>query len=182
MKCKKQPLFLENKPIKIADVWEIRLSSTEWKKLCQMAKKRHSTISSITRYCVFQLAQYENLRWTSTLDAARNKVKKENMEECHRHMLCLYGDDVVLLQLAALRLKISVSLLVRVALFLYLPRLAVEIHSKRYITPTQFFYKGIKFWQNIFFRGLNHFRVPAIRQQLFQSFFPWQWWGAPLYE
>ena len=178
MRCQKQPAFLTNRPIQIADIWEVHLSSNLWIRLKQTARSRKSTLSRVTRYCVFRLVRNENLTWRKTIGKAHATLKAQK-GSVHRHVVCLYGEDVVFWQLAATKLRISVSALIRIALYLYLPRLAMEIHSKKSVSATEFFWNGIKCWQNVFFRGLNHLGTPAIRQQTLQSFMPWQWWNTP---
>jgi len=91
-------------------------------------------------------------------------------------MICLYGEDVKLLRLAAMRLNLTVSAFIRLALWLYLPRLAMEKRSKRFVTREALFLLGTKRWMLIPYAALNHDHRPALRRFAFASFPPWYWW------
>ena len=176
MICKKQPAFLMGKPTPISDVWEVQLQPDLWRRLKMAAAERKTTYSNVTRYCVFRLAEKQNLRWNPLLQKALESTRLISRTEIHRHMLCLYGEDVKLLRFAAWTLGISVSAFVRLCLWLYLPRIAMETHSKRRVTAAELFLLGTKRWLCIPMQALNHFGIPHLRQQLFSSFLPWQWW------
>ncbi len=175
MKCKRQPRFLENRPVQIRELWEVHLSVETWQQIRTISRKRKTSCSALVRYCVFRLISAENLRWNALYEKA-HRAGSGRGTHYHRHLLCLYGEDVVQLRLAAMQLRITVSALVRLALKLYLPRLAMEIHSRKYVSDEKLFWHGTKFWQKIHFRALHHNRQPMITQQLFQSFLPWHWW------
>lgn len=176
MTCRKQPAFLVEKPTKINDVWEVGLQPELWRRLCVTAALRRTTYSSITRYCVFRLAEKQNLRWHPLFSDALKSSKVHKGQELHRHMVCLYGEDVRSLRLAAMTLGITVSAFVRMALWLYLPRVAMEIRSRRTVSAAELFFLGTKRWLSIPMQALNRFGIPHLRQQLFSSFLPWQWW------
>lgn len=145
MKCKRQPPYLREMPTPITDVWEVRISANHWKILVNTAKQRQCSFSNLTRYCVFRLAERQNLSWRKYLTEVAEKVKAETPRgrEGHRHLVCFYGEDIRLVRLAAMNLGISVSAFVRLALFLFLPRLALEIHSRKSVSPTELFFLGI---------------------------------------
>ena len=178
MRCLRQPAFLYNKPTPICDIWEVRLSSRLWQHLRKIASIRRCTYSTITRFCIFQLAEFEQLRCTALFTRINSEIRKDSVIACqfHRHMVCLYGDDVKLLRLAAMQLNMTVSAFIRLALWRYLPRLAQENRSHRNLTGEQLFRLGTKRWMIISYSGLNHERSPAMRQFAFASFPAWFWW------
>lgn len=178
MKCRKQPKFLANRPVEISDIWEVRLSTHTWHKVRRIAAARRSTLTAVTRYCLFRLIEAGNLKMRRHFNVCleRSKTEARSSGALHRHMMCFYGDDLVLVKLAALRLKVTVSALVRIALCLYLPRLAAEIHSKRYVDEDLFRNYSIKRWMHIHASALNLDRVPILRNFAFATFPPWFWW------
>ena len=179
MICRKQPAFLAGKPTPISDIWEVQLQPKLWQKLQAEATRRKTTYSAITRYCVFRLAEKQNLRWNIVLCQAFESMRHSTQEvPKHRHMLCLYGEDVKLIRLAAMTLGISVTAFVRLCLWLYLPRIAMEIHSKRSVSEIELFLLGTKRWLSIPFQALNRYGIPHLRQQLFSNFLPWHWWAS----
>lgn len=178
MKCRKQPKFLTNRPIEISDIWEVRLSTQTWHKIQRIAAIRRSTLTSITRYCLFRMIEAGNLKFRRYLKEChkRTVIETKSSERLHRHMICFYGEDLVLVKLSAMRLNVTVSALVRIALHLFLPRLAAEIHSKRYVNEEHFYAYRIKRWMHIIPSALNIDRVPVIRSFAFATFPPWFWW------
>jgi hypothetical protein len=178
MKCQRQPAFLKTKPTLINDVWEVQLSARLWRRLVHLAVTRGCTYSTISRFCLFRLAEPEQLRNTTLFRRLIPEIRQDAAasKDQHRHMVCLYGEDVVLLRLAAMRLNMTVSAFIRLALWLYLPRLAMENHSKRFISPLMLFQLGTKRWMSIPYAALNHEHNPALRRFAFASFPPWFWW------
>lgn len=179
MKCRRQPPFLKGKPTPIEDIWEVHLIAAIWKKLTQIAKQRKVSYSTVARYCVFRLVEQKNLKMTEVLQEmhTQNKVRQAQEKAAHRHLMCLYGEDVVLLRLAAIRLRISVSALIRLALVLYLPYLAMENRSNGIVNPEELFFLGIKRWLRIEQTELHLQGLPVIHQFTFSMFLPWQWWS-----
>ena len=178
MKCQRQPAFLSDKPTPINDIWEVHLSQRLWRQLACLSRNRACTYSTITRFCVFRLAEPEQLRNFRLFNRLVPKIRRETAQApaLHRHMLCLYGEDIKLLRLAAMRLNMTVSAFIRLALWLYLPRLAMEKNSSRFISPEMLFQLGTKRWMIIPYAALNHECKPAIRHFTFASFPPWFWW------
>ncbi len=178
MICRKQPSFLIGKPTQISDVWEVQLQPQLWRRLRMAAAQRQTTYSNVTRYCAFRLAEKQNLSWNRLLQQAYDATKRSAGESrLHRHMLCLYGEDVKLIRIAALTLGISVTAFIRISLWLFLPRVAMENHSNRLISADELFRLGTKRWLKIPFQALNRFGIPHLRQQLFSNFLPWHWWA-----
>ena len=180
MICRKQPAFLAGRPTLISDVWEVQLQPDLWHRLRMATKQRRTTYSNVTRYCIFRLAEKQNLRWNPLFSNAVKSTKVAGRKEMHRHIVCLYGEDVRLLRLAAMTLGITVSAFVRMALWLYLPRVAMEIRSKRSVSAIELFRLGTKRWIQIPMQALNHHGIPHLRQQLFSNFLPWHWWPSPM--
>lgn len=178
MKCLRQPAFLSNKPTPISDVWEVHLSPRIWQYLRQLSHRRRCTYSTITRFCIFQLAEFEQLRRRPLFIQANSEIRRDSAHaaEFHRHMVCLYGEDVLLLRLAAIQLNMTVSAFIRLALWLYLPRLAMENLSHSKVTSEQLFNLGTKRWMVISRSAVNHEHCPAIRRFAFATFPPWFWW------
>ncbi|MFO1470726.1 MAG: hypothetical protein U1F27_06820 [Turneriella sp.] len=143
-----------------------------------LAKSRTCTYSTITRFCAFRLAEPEQLRNFRLFTRVISDIKKDTASTpiLHRHMLCLYGEDVKLLRLAAMRLNLTVSAFIRLALWLYLPRLETQNNTTRFISPEILFLLGTKRWMIIPLAALNNEGNPAIRQFGFASFPPWFWW------
>ncbi|HRP68953.1 MAG TPA: hypothetical protein PLY93_05420 [Turneriella sp.] len=163
VKCRKQPQFLEKRPVKIANLIEVHLSVKQWARIVEIAAHRGKTFSLITRYCVLRLARKENLRWTPIAMRAHTKMKKEKqlVNEFHRHVVCLYGEDEMLIRLAALRLKITMSAFIRLSLQLFLNRLAMENHSYRFITDETLKWQAIRFIEKSTTRTQNQLERPS---------------------
>ena len=117
MKCRKQPLFPIPEPI--VSVWEVIVDLDTMAAIQKAAKASNTTYSWIVRSCVFKMVTEEG-------DLIKNKAteihspKPISRSEGHRLQLCLYGDDEQLLKGVAFHHSISVSKLVRLALFLLL--------------------------------------------------------------
>jgi hypothetical protein len=180
MKCYKQPSFLRDKPTLITELWEVRLPVRLWQEIRRVARLRHCTYSTITRFCAFRLAERASLRWRKKLLQLRAQDSREYKEgQLHRHMVCLYGEDAKMLRLAAIEMGVTVSALIRLTLRLYLRRLAMEKHSKRHVSDAFLFWYAIKRWAKITLFACNDYALPAERQYVYQSF-PAEWrWSYP---
>lgn len=184
MRCHTQHPHLRNKPVQVHDLWEVLISSKLWAKIQDLAKKRKCSYTTITRYCAFRLAEKETLRWNRSFQKAHEiaETEQSTTTDVHRHMVCLYGEDVLMLRLAALRLALTVSAFLRLALQLFLPRFDADTDNRRCISALELFWRGIKRWKQIPLAALNHSGMPAIRRFAFSSFMPWEWWGEPTSE
>ncbi len=178
MQCRSQPDFLKGRPSQVTDVWEVKLPQRIADLLHKTAGKRRCSYSSITRYCAFRLAEKENLKWRSLVLKARSELSRNASPATkrYRHMVCFYGQDIRLIKLAALTLNISVSEFIRIALWLYLPRLVMDNHNRRYVSDAELFWLGIKRWLTIQLSALNNAQQPQIRRFLFSAFPPTHWW------
>lgn len=165
MKCRKQPKFLEKRPVKITNVLEVHLSTRRWIRIIALAASRGKTLSTVTRFCVLRLARKVNLRWTPVLRKAHGVTKSEiqKADGVHRHVMCLYGEDEKLVRLASMQLRVTMSAFIRLALELFLERLAMEKQSLRFISDENLKWQAIRFiekavthTQNIFSRPDTH--------------------------
>jgi len=165
MKCTRQPRFLENKSVKITNVWEVRLASRHWHRIQHFAALRRRTYSTITRYCVLRLARKCSLHWTPRLKAANATVRKDLVpaRSTHRHMLCLYGEDEKLIRVAAMDLGLTVAGFIRLALELYLDALAMEKHSNPIVTNEALTWEAIRLIEEIQIFAENTAIWPAQR-------------------
>jgi hypothetical protein len=178
MICRKQPAFLAGKPVKITHVLEIRLAIGQWNQIRQLASRRRRTFSTITRYCVLRLARKCALRWTPRLRTALEQVRAELRREPrqHRHMLCLYGEDEKLVRLAALDLGLTLTAFVRLALARYLGVLAMEKHSRRYVTDDRLKWEAIRFTEKTHIFATNNAGYPLLRDMTCVGFALASYW------
>jgi len=169
MKCKKQ---LHWAKIEIKNVWEVHLDSSIWEKIVLAAEIHSKTYSWIVRYCVFQLTNQKKIIWTKRIMKIHDNYKNSEFKNKHRHMLCLYGDDEVLLRNSALILGISVSQLIRISIALYLSRLL-----KKQVSKEDLFWYGIKLFSSISnFRSLKNNFI-AMDFHSHKPFSPNEYWG-----
>ncbi|MDH5721299.1 MAG: hypothetical protein OEZ13_11900 [Spirochaetia bacterium] len=141
MKCKKQPLGAKTE---IKNVWEVRMDLSLWNKIVCASKVRKKTYSWIVRYCVFELAKVKKLRWTKSMLNIHENIKSSKKDAQHRHMLCLYGADEMLLRNSALILGVTVTQLVRISLLMFIDRLV-----KGKTSDKRLFWFGIKLFSEI---------------------------------
>ncbi|GAB4436799.1 MAG: hypothetical protein OHK0011_19890 [Turneriella sp.] len=165
MQCRRQPIFLEGKPIHISNLIEIRLAPAQWNRIKAAARKRHRTYSTISRYCVLRLARKCSLRWTKRLEKTRREVEKglPVAPDLHRHMMCLYGDDEKIIRLAAMDLGLTMTAFARLAIELYLPLLAMEKQSRRSLSDQDLTAEGIRFSETIQIFADNAGPYPLLR-------------------
>jgi hypothetical protein len=154
MKCLRQPRFLAGKPVQIANVLDVHLSAEQWRTIVHLARKRRQTFSMMTRFCVLRLANKCHLVWTKKLERAHQEAKVRisrapTSGPIHRHQMCLYGDDEKLIRVAAMDLGITMSAFIRLALELYLPLLAMEKQSRRYVAFPDLVENAIRLVQTI---------------------------------
>ncbi len=165
MKCHKQPRFLADKPVQISNLLEVRLAPLHWNRIKICAWRRGRTYSTITRYCVLKLARKCALRWTPKMQKATESVREgvNIAHDMHRHMMCLYGEDEKLIRLAAMDLGITMTALIRLAIELYLPALAMEKRSCRMITDVDLTCEGIRFTESVQIFAVNCGAWPCAR-------------------
>lgn len=178
MQCKRQPRFLEGKPVQITHLLEVRLAPTHWNRIKITMCQRRRTYSTITRYCALRLARKCSLRWTPKLRQTTEAVQEglAAARETHRHMMCLYGDDEKIIRLAAMELGLTITAFVRLAIELYLPMLAMENHSQRFISNAMLTWEGIRFIEEIQVFAENGGSRPFYRNLSCQRFETDSYW------
>ena len=173
MKCRKQ--FLYHK-IPISNLWEVHLEDKLWGRVRDAAQYRRCSLCWITRYCVLRLARKKNLRMFNAMKIHSNRIKTtyKNLEHYHRHIICLYGDDEKLLRYAAMKLGVTVSHLIRLALHWFLPKV------ERLIVPwSAIFYHGTKICRFILYNRQNMLRLPYYESIFYGKWTNDDWWGRP---
>jgi hypothetical protein len=175
MKCVRQPKFLLGKTVQIANLIEVHLAVEQWRTIVKLAGKRGWTFSMMTRFCVLRLATKTRIEWTARLREAHEEAKlrisiARAEGGVHRHMLCLYGDDEKIIRVAAMDLGITMSAFIRLALELYLHLLAMEKHSKWYVTDAHLVENSIRLVQQ-----LTIFAAKAGPFPLLHELNSWHW-------
>jgi hypothetical protein len=165
MQCRKQPRFLENKPVEITRLLEVRLAPIHWNRIKLASWQRRRTYSTITRYCTLRLARKCSLRWTPKLRQVAVGVRQglAIAKDMHRHMMCLYGEDEKLIRLAAMELGLTITAFVRLAIELYLSTLVMEKHNQRLITNAELTWEGIRIIENVEIFAVNSGTRPFYR-------------------
>lgn len=178
MLCRKQPRFLADKPVQIQHLLEIRLAPAQWNRLKLRAWQGRRTYSTIVRFCVFRLVRLPGLHWTARFRRAETAVAAglAEAQEMRRHMLCLYGADEKLIRLAAMELGLTMTALVRLALQLFLPTLAMEKHSQRPVARFDFTWQAIRITEQVQVFAVNGGGRPFYRHITFENFDPGSYW------
>ncbi len=169
---------MEKRPVKITSVLEVHLAARRWVRIITLAAGRGQTLSTMTRFCVLRLARKINLRWTPVLVRAYGMTKKEmhRADGVHRHVMCLYGEDEMLIRLAAMRLRITMSAFIRLALELFLERLAMEKQSSRFITNENLKWQSIRFIEKVVTHTQNLFARPDTHRFSWLNFAACTYW------
>ncbi|MDH5717592.1 MAG: hypothetical protein OEZ22_08120 [Spirochaetia bacterium] len=141
MRCKKSPPWIK---AKIKNIWEVHIDLSTWKNIKLAANMHNKSYSWIVRYCVFRLTNKKNLIMTNTIKKKNELLKRLKNNKKHRHLLCLYGDDELLLRNSALLLGISVSQLIRISITMFLGKILNKKVSKE-----DLFWYGIKIFAKI---------------------------------
>jgi len=169
MKCNKQPQWGKEE---IRNVWDVHLDVQIWDNIKYAAEIHSRSFSWIVRYCVFQLALKKSIRWSNKLKTIHENIKKNPPEKTHRHQLCLYGEDELLLRYAAIQLRISVSQLIRICIAMFLDRLV-----KKKVSKENLFWYGIKIIHaSKDFRSIKN-KILAMHFHSLKPFSVNQYWG-----
>jgi hypothetical protein len=91
-------------------------------------------------------------------------------------MLCLYGEDEKLVRLAALDLGLTLTAFVRLALARYLGVLAMEKHSRRYVTDDRLKWEAIRFTEKTHIFATNNAGYPLLRDMTCVGFALASYW------
>jgi hypothetical protein len=150
----RQPKFLLGKTVQIANLLEVHLAAEQWRGIVRLARSRGWTFSMMTRFCVLRLAAKTRIEWTGRLREAHKQAQlrisiARAEGAVHRHLMCLYGNDEKLIRVAAMDLGITLSAFVRLAVELYLHLLAMEKHSKWYVTDAHLVENSIRLVQHM---------------------------------
>lgn len=173
MKCNKQMRFYR---IPVACLWEVHLEPQLWNRVQKAAEGRGCTYSWITRYCVFRLARKKNLRMLEAMKIHSYKVKARQKfaQQYHRHMMCLYGDDEKLIRMAAMQLGVTVSHLIRMALYWFLPKV-----ESFFVKWQEIYYHGTKICRYLSPTRVNILKLPFYDKLFYEKWSPDQWWKRP---
>jgi len=173
MRCRKQRLYGK---LPINNLWEVHLDLELWLRIVKVARMYKCSLSWITRYCTFRLARKKNLNMRKVMKIHSQKIitiQKES--DHHRHIMCLYGNDEKLLRIAAMQLEVTVSQLIRLALYWFLPKLENKLAKWEHI-----YYHGTKICQYLSHNRKNILKIPSSDQFTHQKWSKKQWWNPPL--
>ena len=165
MKCYKQPPYKTPEPVN--SIWEVILDIETWGKIQKYAHQTNTSYSWIVRYCLFQLCKKDIANIYKAMEN-HSLPEAPNRISGHRHLLCLYGDDETHIRILALRLKMPVSRLIRLALLLYLNRffqnkiprpmlLLLAVKKFRHIEWKDHFYRNF-----LTFRQIVYHKYPPV--------------------
>ena len=149
---------------------EIRLNQVTWTKIVKIAGQKEKSYSWIVRYCVFRLIKRQmddgfvhpwltsekgRKKWKkfgALSRQTRNHIYAENGKpgNLHRHKLCLYGNDEMLIRMTAGKFNFSMSHLVRLALEWNLGELERQSHGRPCrFHRLAFYWLGIKLYSDV---------------------------------
>lgn len=165
-------------PVRVDAIWEVLLPPEWVNKIRYLAKKRKVTMSWIVRYCIFRLLRRRKLALSPTEQTMLEKIQAEmrlhrsrtmryystNKTLFHRLQVCFYGEDEKWLRLAALELEISVSMLIRFAIYRYF----AGLENEKAIPYWRLFWMGIKFTAKLTFQ--RNLAKAAIQQEFLYFF------------
>jgi hypothetical protein len=173
MKCRKQ--FRGHK-LPISNLWEVQLDDHIWAQLKRCAYGRNCSFSWITRYCVFRIVRRKHLKLSTAMEKLSSdvKLKYRTAPRAHRHILCLYGEDEKLLRITAMELNMTVSHLIRFALYKYLPMV-----EKRDFPWWFIYYYGTRITRYLDISSSNFLKLPFV-DTIFYTKWPLEsWWRRP---
>jgi hypothetical protein len=119
---------------------EIKLDYKTWERVVKIAGKRKVSYSWVVRYVLFRLIKCKS---NNIPDIIRNT----SMEKIHRHKMCLYGKDELLIRMTAALWGCSMTRLVQIALIRNLWRLECETEGKFH--RISFYWLGIKMYNGV---------------------------------
>lgn len=129
MKCNKKPFNNRYASANITGIIEVLIPLCLWKRIQKIQELNPTlTYSWITRYALARLLRHTR-RSHFLQNAKLQRLRAEDKQiakartQCHRHSMCLYGDDEEKLKQISLQLRISISTLTRIALLWYLHEL-----------------------------------------------------------
>ena len=135
----------DSNPYNVDSVWEARLRPEIISNIQSAAKQYGKSMSWVVRYCVFML--YRNGKDATTLQEMAEALREKNQSnpvpasELHRLRICLYGDDERILLELKYRYRLTVTMVIRLALQIYLGGLSAGT-----VSAWEFFWFGLKFF------------------------------------
>jgi len=149
---------------------EIRLNQDTWAKIVQVATLKDKSYSWVVRYCLFRLIKRQMRvdfvqqtfpgakqikKWKkfgALSRVARSHIYSEQGElgSLHRHKLCLYGQDELMIRMTAGMFNFSMSHLVRLALEWHLDELLrLSNGGVSRFHRLAFYWLGIKLYHDV---------------------------------
>ncbi len=110
----------------IRSTLEIRLCPDTWRSIQHISIVRNCSYSWVVRYALFRFIKRRNCCQYFALLKGNEAYhdlalkRRDNKSSKHRHHLCLYGEDELLIRLTAAQLRCSMTHLVRLSLEMYL--------------------------------------------------------------
>ena len=130
----------------IRDIWETILPYAWVKKIQRIATKKKVSMSWVARFCVFRLIQRDLENFTGVFCDELESIREEMRGSSNRKrfFICFYGEDELYLRIFARKAGLTVSMLVRLALYLFL-----HLLDGNKVTSGDFFWNGIKIIKEI---------------------------------
>lgn len=169
----------DSNPYNVDAVWEVRLRPEIIEDIRTAASHYKTTMSWIVRWCTFRLFLRKKISLDKLHNIAqelreRNQPKPMSAGELHRLRVCLYGGDERIFLELKYRFGLTTTMLVRIALQLYLKYLLDKAES----------------WRNVFFYGLKFFSqtkalysrrviVPQVDFHIHKFFHYSDYWDIP---
>lgn len=135
-------------------LWEVLLPAKWIAEIRRVAKKRQVTLSWVVRYCTFKFMRRKKISLSEKEQTIVNIIREEmqnygsrSKKNCskeklmHRLQVCFYGEDERWLRMVALELNLTVSMLIRIAIYRYL----FTIEEEKSVPAWRLFWMGIKF-------------------------------------
>lgn len=173
MKVSQKPFNSESAGVEISGIVEVWLPQNLWQRVQKLrlanSTNARLTFSWITRFALFQMLRVKDFEESQEFQTykveATQKIDRAS-KGSHRHKLCLYGDDEIFLKGLSMRLRIPMSVLIRIALLWYLKFLE---KGKMQLTE-----KNVSCYVQITFTIIRDLGTKIIKQMNFfgTSFYP----------
>ncbi len=168
----------ESNPYNVEALWEVRLRPEILEQIQIAARKYGKTMSWVVRFCVFELFRTEQniqkMHEMADMLREKNQITPMRSSELHRMRVCLYGDDERIFLELKYRYRLTTTMLVRIALVLYLSQLL-----KALVSPRDFFYCGLKYFKRTKIRYSVKSGYPIVDFHFKQFFSREDFWNIP---
>lgn len=166
-------------PYGVKALWELRLREEIVARIFYAAMIYGKSMSWVVRYCVFSLVRDKSLTKEKILALCeslreKNQEKPRKSQELRRFRICLYGEDESLFVELKMRYRVPTSLLIRVAIHLYLEKLILG-----QVSDWEFFWYGLKFFREILTVTSGKKEIPQADLYIGRFLAPWEYWGIP---